>query len=496
MSRSDKEFSRYKQKEYDQLYRSKLDFLTHASINELRVRSVAESLQQFLGVMSDSQILQLKVVPAAAIAHALEQITVRVEIALTNRFSRVLSGAWLDLFRLGRYHQTLDFLHSTQLWSGCFSTPLKFSSLQGGSIADFVNAPDSIGSFSAESDKLERDLRELKESGAFDGIVSTRLAARLSLEEKLRFMQMIEDVSDYQMKSKALEPNFINSEYLRQRVRVLSADYSKRQSEAIKSTIADYLKQDTETPTQLRAVLGGGGRSIEVIRNILDQPTIRGADRARTILRTELNLAYNFGKLSGFSAPADRKRKMRVNADWELEQVSPGYEVCEFCKEMDGKELSVETLLYWGTRLDRSVLKYRGSKNTQTSFKASKTSPPPFHPNCGCYLTLVEEDDEEEEEEEEASRERQPAEPNKELMENIQTAATVAAGAALIVGGLFLLSRSNIFSGFLRSANSSAFPAASNRTIIEKTSTVIQSLGSSDDLVYQQMINNLSNTLN
>jgi hypothetical protein len=169
------------------------------------------------------------------------------------------------------------------------------------------------------------------------------------------------------------------------------------------------------------------------------------------IIATEVSTAYNFGKLIGFSGMQDLEKKFIWNADWELQFTSQYYEVCEHCKSMDGREFTVRELLVIGTQLDVGAGGF-GKSGRRTDFKNPSLPMIPSHPHCNCYWTLEQDDRRFESEdiyEDIPIEEINNIDPQRQIIPSTKgNLAMQLAGAGLVVGGAFLLSRSNMWNTF------------------------------------------------
>ena len=381
--------------------------------------------------------------------------------AIKSRFNKDISKAWSDIFDLGTTHHVEDLLYEIPDIQKHLKEKKKYRARFSGfdvssfPVAEFEGSQDeedaedlkTISRAKRKYVTLRRNIFELKQAGIlydfFDLEESEEKAARYSVEERKRYLQTILEAGNTGRKAEAAKKEFLKKAYLDSRLAVLTDDYAKTYDDNIKNLIADHLEKNVESVKQIT----DESQKIQTLaNNIADQVQnseategIKPEAKAAKILRTELNLAYNFGKIAAYSSEEDRNRRFQWNADWELANMVPGYEVCSFCKDMDGSIYTAEQIIRNGIRTDRSLLNYKG-KN-RTNFKDYANPVIPSHPNCSCFYTVL-------------------PKTKKELLQsasiakdNKETVKAVAA-TALIVGGFFLLARSNVFSNFFATASS------------------------------------------
>lgn len=478
VKKTQKIYSLTKKREYTNLLNQKLRFLRNLEVDRTIYRSAAREMIQEVRKLDESEAMFLPVVSIPMRKKVLDKVTVNTGTIVRGRFLRTIKTMWNDVYSLGKRHAVTDLLMNTGLFDNQFKRSASFHSIEGVTlldllpdedVAEFAESEDltpaqrkAIGRAKRNLTILRNNVRNLKASGTlyddFNLEESTGKAARLTIEQRIIFLEMVQEIDDLLRKAEASEKNFLSDEYLQRRYRVLTQDYADMYDNYIKEQMASYLDKNIEG---VRQILNKEADAEQLVNRISTQienaqvELVKPNVKAEMILRTELGLAYNFGKLLGFTSPTDLSRKFRWNADWELEGKAD-YEVCKACQRMDGRIYTVQDLLTVGTRLDRGVLNYQGQ--TRTDFKNPTMPMIPFHPNCSCYWTLMPDDDPAEDYAERYVDTNippplPPIPGTREDVEKLQDQTipiTVASG--LLVGGLFLLARSNVWRLFYRTA--------------------------------------------
>lgn len=401
-TKTNKIYSLTKKREYTTLLNQKLRFLRNLEVDSVIYKSAAQEMIKEIRALSETEALFLPVVPVSMRKKVLEKVTVNISTIVRGRFLRTIRTMWEEVYSLGKKHAVTDLLMDTGLFNNQFKRNASFSSLEGISLTEWLNDKETA-EFAEREDLtpaqrraisrakrnltiLRNNVNRLKAEGvlynSFDLEKGTGKAARLTIEERIRFLQMVQEIDDLLRKAEASEKTFLSDEYLQRRYRVLTQDYADMYDTYIKEQMASYLDKNIEGIRQIinkeqdaQQLASRLATQIENANVELVKPDVK----AEMILRTELGLAYNFGKLLGFTSPTDLNRKFRWNADWELEGKAD-YEVCKACERMDGRIFTVQDLLTVGTRLDRGILNYQGQ--TRTDFKNPTMPMIPFHPNC------------------------------------------------------------------------------------------------------------------
>lgn len=474
--RVNKIYSLTKKREYNQVLSQSINFLKNDKIDNETYKVIARKLIDTVREMG-TEANYLPILPVAYKKRVLSKVTASSQTVLRGRFLRTIKDLWTNVYKVGKKHAVTDILMNTNMFTNQFKKA-SFSSIEGVTLLDLV-PEEEVAEF-AEGEELtpqqrktiarakrnltilRNNVNRLKAEGvlydSFNLEESSGVAARLTIEQRISFLETIQEIDDLLRKAEASEKTFLSDEYLQRRYRVLTDDYASMYDNYIQEQMASYLDKNIEGVNQiLNKERDAQSLANSIATEIQSAPisVVNPVQKAEVIMRTELGLAYNFGKLLGFTSPNDLNRRFRWNADWELEG-KKDYEVCKACSAMDGRVYSVRDLLNVGTRLDRGVLNYRGQ--TRTDFKNPALPMIPFHPNCSCYWTLEPEDTWEEE-----NAERfvdttipPPAPPipgtraDVAPLENDTIPITVGTG--LLVGGLFLLARSNVWRLFYKTA--------------------------------------------
>ena len=378
------------------------------------------------------------------------------------RFSRNIKTLWFNAFSLGIKHTVMDILVTTDLFKKEVSTLSNFGVLGAKEeeevIAEFAAKDNLTPQQKAQITKAKRNLTilrnniaKLKQSGvlydSFNLDSSSDKAARLTLEQKLSFLTAVQEINDFTYKADASRKEFLADAYLQQRIRVLTTDYVDSKDTFIKNKIAEYLSTNIEGVKQIRDKnIDAAALTQRITTKLQSSDTTKDSSKSKAdmIVRTELSIAYNFGKLSGFSSAQDNGRKFRWNADWELENRTTDYVVCKACEGMNGRIYTIRDLLLVGTVLDNGILRYEGK--SRTDFKNPSRPMIPFHPFCSCFWSLEPEDIEEETKE--ISTDVNIPKTSPTLIDTQLNTLNITIGTGLIVGGAFLLARSNAWKAF------------------------------------------------
>lgn len=496
-SKFSKLYTSRKKQEYDRTFTKLYKELNDDAIRRQMYKVVSMKLTKYLKDMKTEDYVKLKVMPKGLLLNNLDIITNDFKIIYMNRYRKMLTNLWKGIFDLGIKHQVMDYLYLTGLFNDQLDKVSKFSSLVHGSlIAEFAEGDDAntldkkaIIRAKVNLAKLQKNLDQLKRQGIYDDVFSRGegIAARLTLEQKVVFLQTIQDISNYSKKAEVSKSNFLADNYIQNRIRVLTNDFGNQYDSYIKEQISDYLSRNIEGVRQIRETFTKEQTATQNIYNALVdsgvQDRINPGAKAERILRTELSIAYNFGKLAGFTSPEDLTKRFRWNADWELESRKDDYQVCVPCQDMDGSIWTVAQLLAVGTRLDRGILKYVGNRG-QTDFKNPTLPMIPYHPHCNCYWTFEDNGYQPDEGVIDALEPMQPTSSVDRL-----TANTLLGGAAvtgLLVGGTFLLSRSNAWRTFLKSGKNFIDNNETVEQVISKVKPVVNNVRDYVDDVVQK----------
>jgi hypothetical protein len=537
-------YSSWKKVEYDKAKRRIRDGLKKDTLKQSAYPKAAENIADYIKNTSELELSLLPRFNQERITSISKRLGEGTGQAANIRMRSVLKDSVTSMLDLGTRHTIMDMLYQIPDVKNIFKRKLtrNFSSLTGdlttfvldnAQIANFndyddLNAKDRKDIEKAEKylDRMADSLDKLEERGDLDDFPDklSRLT-RQSYEERYRYLYLITNIDNYRKRAEASKNSFVSDEYLRRRHGVLAQDFGSTYDEYIKSILANFLQEESRYMTSIknkdiridelkedirrklmeRDINNLTGRvTDERLRETIAKRQQAYENRAEMFIATETSTAYNFGKLIGFSSIEDSNKKFTWNADWELmtRNSSGDYEVCQACSDMDGNTYPLSELIENGVNLDVGPGGYGSNRDNRTDFKNPSIPQIPFHPHCNCYWTF--EPDlkqlELEEQGEEAPIDSQQAEQpvDSPTAGSGNTLATVA-GAGLLVGGAFLLSRSNYWQTFLR-ATSRPY-----RTTGGALSTIVMDTGSyitrefDDDIatsVLRILLEQLRNLLN
>lgn len=380
----------------------------------------------------------------------------------SNFFESLIDLLWDNAFLIGIKHCIGDILFNVE--------PFATKNTQNKKLKEFSLIDESVAEFTREDDikenkktlkLLRKNINRLDELNISDETI--KKVVNLTATQKLKFLESIQDISNFNKKAQAVKKDYLGSNYIKSRKRVLSLDYARKYDKQVKTIIKDYLNTDLATVKSIRAS-ASNAKQLEL--NIKQSLITKGLSNklsfdtttARRIVRTELVLAYNFGKLSGFSSEEDLDRQMQWNADWELQNKIPGYEVCNACKNMHGRVYTVRYLLEIGSLTDIGILDYN-SRN-KTDFKNPSLPVIPFHPSCSCSWQILPK----------SKEVKAPIDVTKAVID----AGINIAAAGLIVTGGFLLARSKAFKSFIKTASRVSDDVS---TVVTKTVNTTTKIG-------------------
>lgn len=403
---------------------------------------------------------------------------------LKLRTKKELKEAWVNAFNLGIQHVIEDILYENKLMRPVYdslytkvkaSKTLKTFSFSN-DIAKF--AESDIERANKEYEKLSNNYNLAKSLGLYDDLKTREaLAAKYTPEERANFLYTLQYVSDVRNRAEASKTKYISSNYLDQRISVLSSDVADNHDATVKESIAKFLSRDVRYLSRMKGNEAiARNRTNEIAKELEKDVRSKQEDkkkkvdektkslllnRARNILLTEISLAYNIGKLSAFVSPYDQDTRFRWEVNWEVQSTKKGYQICPDCLQMNGRIYTARDILSAATRIDTGILNYNGAFRSKTDFKNPSLPGIPFHPSCMCRWVII------------------PKPPVAAVMVDRTSVSPPAdssimpavLGTTLLVGGLFLLSRSNAWKLLLTNADEAIenIPAA----IPEKVPDVI-----------------------
>lgn len=482
----------FKKVEYDRTMSKAKKSLQDIPMLSLAYSKVSRNIANYIKSTPETELILLPLFKEEVIEKKTKELSAGSSQAANIRFRRSLKESVSSLIDLGIKHTILDRLYDFKRVRDVLDgKPGRFSSFNS-NIAQFILNGDKeeygIANFNRfdelnkkdqdaiiradnELNRLSDSLDTLEERGELDKFFSTRRGriARMSYEERYRFLYLTYDIDNFLQRANASKFSFISDTYIRNRHQVLADDYSGKYDDYIRERIAKFLREESRYISSIKNKefsVDGLAKDIEtqlrlkdkneqgIGRKELNKRKKQYQNRAETIIATETSTAYNFGKLIGFSSLEDINKKFKWNNDWELETRDPEgkYQVCDYCFSMGGKTFTVAELLVIGTQLDRGLGGF-GRSGRNTDFKNPSLPMIPGHPNCACYWTL-EDDDMKLTSEQiyddvpiESVRELDPE--GKFLPKAQNTLAQSLLGAGMIVGGAYLLSRTNYWNTFV-----------------------------------------------
>jgi hypothetical protein len=534
-------YTSWKKVEFDKLSKKVRGKLKTKAIEEAAYPEIAKNIAKYIKEKSELELVLLPKFSSDRIDSISSDLSKGGSVAAINQMRIVLKESVGSLLDLGVKHTIADMLHTMPKVKKSFSKKsAKFSSLVGdmtsfvldGAVAEFneyddLNAKDKkdITKSDAYLVRMAESLDKLEERGYFDDFPDkqSRLT-RQSYEERYRYLYLITEINNFKKRAEASRNGFVSDEYIKRRHGVLANDFGSSYDNYIKSKIADFIQEESRYMTNIKKKDQGIDKLTDQIRIKLQQRDVdrlknrltksklqetiakRQAlyeSRAEMFIATETSTAYNFGKLLGFSGLEDSNKKFTWNADWELEtRNSTGdYEVCKACAEMDGSTYVLSELLVTGTQLDEGAGGY-GKNGNKTDFKNPSLPQIPFHPHCNCYWTY---EPDLSNVELEADEETAPVDTidEQELQSPPGSAGSVlatAAGVGLLVGGAFLLSRSNYWGAFIRNTslkNYGTTGGALSKIVLDTSEYIVDEFD--DDVsnsVLQTLLEQLRNLLN
>jgi hypothetical protein len=448
MGLADKQEAEFNQLQRGLFNQINIDHLTgvyFASVAEAMVSTIIESTQD---------------IPDVTKIYDQANVTMRLGIG------KLFRNLWEDSIDLGVKHQAEHIMYSNKpikkLWDTLYA-PKKYDSLFSGGD---LTAHFDIQRAEKELDKLTKNIDKAEVAGIYDNLDdSGAIPGRYTPRERRNFLYSLREVSNMRRRVEASKVGFIQDTYMQNRFRVLSRDVADKFDDRTKKAVVKFIAKDTRFYSTLKAnklyarnaqiaiaaelekaALEEINEGADLKRRRVDEPTRRKLyRRAESILRTETSFAYNVGKLIGYASPEDLQKEFIWRADWELRGKKTGYQICDFCKSMDKRIFTAEQLIAAGMRLDRSIGTYDGTAKTKTSFKNPALPSIPAHVNCQCYFArhITKKDYEAM-----IAAETAPLPAVEDMDSKILPAV---ATTAVVVGSLFLLSRSNVWQKLYKS---------------------------------------------
>lgn len=380
-------------------------------------------------------------------------------------FGKVLTTNFESMIRLALRHQMYDYLYEY----GDDDIRKYFDSVVITEDTKELSAEFAAGDRTQELDNNRRYgltrravnnlLNQRAEQTNINDVAKIQERVKIA-DEVSRNVYMLNKISDSTNAGKAAmmnflygssdeKQNFISSNYLGKRRQVLQASYSTESNKQIRKAIALFLADNREYITTIKSQRNRYEYDLNLlkirIRNIInkDQAGLQGAFKQQSpdvIVKTELAIAYNFGKVAAFGGKADRYKRFRWNVDREYALISRYKRLasgskrtdpvpCEDCELQDGLEYYLFEIIE-NQRNSGDVLNYK--KGGGTVWRNHSKPSIPFHCMCQCYYSLVEDIDEED-----FDPKKQP--PNRPPQGGLGTPIKIAIAATAFVAGLALL---------------------------------------------------------
>jgi hypothetical protein len=306
---------------------------------------------------------------------------------------------------------------------------------------------------------VENLLKQRAEQSNINDVAKVQERVKIA-DEVSRNVYMLNKISDSTNAGKAAmmnflygssdqKQNFISSNYLGKRRRVLQASYSTESNKQIRKAVALFLADNREYITNIKSQRNKYEYDLNLlkvrIRNIInkDEAGLQGAFKQQSpdvIVKTELNIAYNFGKVAAFGGKADRYKRFRWNVDREYALISRYKRLasgskrtdpvpCPDCELQDGLEYYLFEIIE-NQRNSGDVINYKAGNPTVWRNPAKPSIP--YHVQCQCFWSLSEDVDEED-----YDPKKQP--PNRPSQGGLGTPIKIALAATAFVAGLALL---------------------------------------------------------
>lgn len=502
--------------EYFKLLAENLNMLETSKQVTLTIEDTVGQIVEYVRGLNKTEQENFKNNPELYLNTKFIDIFLRSGLKFGKIFKEAITNCWKSSLEMGVQHQIdellwdfrplqQDLIRNRPVKISAFSTE-NFSNLvfnlsqetEEEEIAEFESISErNIRRAKAQELILYENIQELKRQGVYDSLArDTKLAARFSINERYRFLNSLNFIGNYVNKANAANRYYLGRTYFQQRISVLDTRYSQTQNNQIKQYIADYLKNNSVSMTELlnkdqsmRVLISKIEAKVRKTKNnrlIKENALVK----ATAILRTELSIGYNLGKLSGFMAPEDWDTEFIWNASYELENRRPDYEVCKFCDRMNGTVKTAREILEEGVRLDTSVLNY-DARVSVTRWKDPDNPQIPYHVNCSCFWQIVPPDKKDLEESLVTSAlpdKVKQEQKEKSITESILNPATTIGAGLLLVGTGLLLSRSNAFKEMLRAVET--IPVSTS-SIVDNTVVTYNSASPETKNIIKKLISSL-----
>lgn len=424
-----------------------------------------------------------------------EKFTEKNVGAITNKyfakvqveFNKVLTTNFEAMIKVGIRHQMYDYLYEygddgirKYFDSVVIGEDVRELSAEFAANDDYVQRNKNKARYSLTERAVENLIRQRAEQDNIFGVA--KIQERLKVAEEVsRNVYMLNKISDSTNSAKAAmmnflygrnddKQNFVSSNYLGKRRRVLQSSYSVESNKKIRKAVALFLADNREYVTNLKSQRNRYENDLNLlkirVRNIInkDQQGLEGAFKQQSpdvIVKTELSIAYNFGKIAAFGGKKDRYKRFRWNVDREYALISRYKRIaegskrtdlvpCEFCELQDGLEYYLFEITE-NMRGEGDVINYQKGGETTLWRNDSKPSIP-AHPTCNCYFTLIEDVDDDDDD---FDPKKSP--PNRPPRGGVGTPLKIALAATAFVAGLALLASNTSLGNAMAKAIYSTF---------------------------------------
>jgi hypothetical protein len=414
-------------------------------------------------------------------------ITAKYFAKVQVEFNKVLTTNFESMIKLALRHQMYDYLYEygdddilKYFDSVVITEDTKELS------AEFAAPNDDYGQnmqnrarYALTRNAVNNLLNQRTEQTNINDVAKVQERVKIA-DEVSRNVYMLNKISDSTNSAKAAmmnflygssdeKQNFISSNYLGKRRRILQASYSTESNKQIRKAVALFLADNREYITNIKSQRNKYEYDLNLlkvrIRNIInkDQEGLQGAFKQQSpdlIVKTELSIAYNFGKVAAFGGKADRYKRFRWNVDREYALISRYKRLsngskrtdpvpCEDCEIQDGLEYYLFEIIE-NQRSAGDVINYK--KGGATMWRNHNKPSIVFHPNCQCYWSLIEDVDEED---------FDPKKPplNRPPQGGLGTPIKIALAATAFVAGLALLASNKSLGNATAKAIYSTFSA-------------------------------------
>lgn len=359
------------------------------------------------------------------------------KIDLINQLAPIYEELWSSMLDVGINHYLLGELVSTGAVDESTVAALVSDNLSR--IATFETASEAEIAAIRELQTLRERLRlDSRTRRAFNLSPLYSGVGDLTLQQRMSYLETALKVNNRYKRQQAVKETFLLSKYMKNRYRVL-ANYS---ADSIDSNIRTYVSEYiTERRLTDRVVERTALDALQLKENIARELRDRVDEGSRTslIAKTEISLGYNIGKLMAFTSPEDMQRRMVWRNDFEKENTSPYYEICDYCSMMNGRTYTVAQLIKVAAVPPEGLLNYGKKGGNKTEFKNELYPVIVAHPGCFCFWEVVDTP------EDQALREKQYKRTK------VLKAVGITALATLGITTGLVMARKNVYGTLLKS---------------------------------------------